>query len=339
VQELVGPDAEDEFDAAVRDALSAGRRQAVLLQAVGARVTDALADAGIRCALLKGPQLGEAIFGDPGRRLSGDVDLLVAPEQLCLAVECVRQLGYRAPEDRLQADGLPVLHFALAHAEEALPPVELHWRVHWYERRFAQERLLPSLLEDSIVGWRPAPADELAALLLFYARDGFIDLRLASDLSAWWDAHGGQLPQGALAEHLESFPALARALSTAALVASAVVGLPARELFGESPSIDVRARVAARLANPNPRMSTRQLYADRGLIDGLLMPSGEFPRFVRRQVFPAPEVLATRAQSSTHRLRAALGDRGRLLLRCGILGRYGLTMTRLVRASETARLT
>jgi hypothetical protein len=92
----------------------------------------------------------------------------------------------------VQDCGLPLLHFVLVHERGELPPVELHWRVHWYERSFARERLLPPAV-DPPGDWRPAPADELAALLLFYARDGFIDLRLASDLGAWWDVHGAEL--------------------------------------------------------------------------------------------------------------------------------------------------
>ena len=92
---------------------------------------------------MKGPLLAEAIYGDPGRRLSSDIDLLVAPEQLRSAVEVVRRLGYAAPTDYVQDSGLPLLHFGLVHERRELPPVELHWRVHWYERDFARERLLP----------------------------------------------------------------------------------------------------------------------------------------------------------------------------------------------------
>ena len=186
---LVGDSASNDFAAAVERALEVGRRQGAFLQLITLHIVAMLADAGIRCAPLKGPLLGEAIHGDPGRRLSSDIDLLVAPEHLQRAVEVVRGLGYGAPTDHVLADGLPLLHFVLGHEREELPPVEIHWRVHWYERSFARERLLPPMV-DPRIEWRPAPVDELAALLLFYARDGFIDLRMASDLSAWWDIHG-----------------------------------------------------------------------------------------------------------------------------------------------------
>ncbi len=129
----------------------------------------------------------------------------------------VRGLGYGAPTDHIQECGLPLLHFVLTHERGELPPVELHWRVHWYERAFARERPLPP---SAVAGdWRPAPADELAALLLFYASDGFVGLRLASDLGAWWDAYGAELRADGLEELLRSYPALAPVLPTAARAA------------------------------------------------------------------------------------------------------------------------
>src|SRR6201999_2782545 len=98
----------------------------------------------------------------------------------------------------------------LMHGRDELPPVELHWRIHWYERNFAVERLLPPASPAS-PDWCPEPVDELAALLLFYARDGFIDLRLATDLGAWWDVRGAGVEVGALERLLDTYPALARA--------------------------------------------------------------------------------------------------------------------------------
>ena len=290
-----------------------------------------LADAGVRSTALKGPLLGEAIYGDPGRRPSSDIDLLVSPEQLQTAVEVVRGLGYGAPTDHVYDCGLPLLHFVLVHERGELPPVELHWRVHWYERSFARERLLPPAV-DPLGDWRPAPADELAALLLFYARDGFVGLRLASDLSAWWDVYGAELPPGALDELLRAYPAFARVIPVAVEVAERMVGLPATQLVGDMPKLGLRERMAVRLANPNPRSSSSQLYADMGLIDGLLMPRGDFGAFVRRQVLPPPDVLDQQAQhAARRRARSSLG-RG-----AGVPARYGLTMARLMRAPETLR--
>jgi hypothetical protein len=329
ILELVPERASDGFAAAVEQALVAGRRQGALLQLVSQRAMAALAEAGIRSSALKGPLLGEALYGDLGRRLSGDIDLLVAPEQLRAAVEAVRALGYGAPVDPVQECGLPLLHFELVHERGELPPVELHWRIHWYERRFAQERLLPPATA-SVNGWRPALADELAALLLFYARDGFVDLRLASDLSAWWDIHGADLPPAALDELLRAYPAHARAIPVAARAAERMVGLPAARLFEDAPRVGLRGRTAIRLANPNPHSSPSQLYADMGLIDGLLMPRGDIAAFVRRQLLPPREVLDEQARHGAKpRSRLPLGRFA------GVLARYGLRVASLVRAPET----
>jgi hypothetical protein len=96
--------------------------------------------------------------------------------------------------------------------------------------------------------------------------------------------------------------------------------------------LGLRERVAARLANPNPRSSQPQLYADMGLIDGLLAPAGDLSAFVRRQLLPPEEVLDQQARhGARHEARSPL-------TRCaGVLARYGLTLTRLVCTSDTVR--
>jgi Uncharacterised nucleotidyltransferase len=331
ILELSDGHASGDFAAAVGQALQAGRRQGAFLQLISLRAMAMLAEAGIRSSALKGPILGEAIHGDPGRRLSSDIDLLVSPEQLRAAVEVVRRLGYGAPTDHVLEDGLPLLHFVLVHERGQLPPVELHWRVHWYERSFARDRLLPPTVDQS-GDWRPEPVDDLAALLLFYARDGFIDLRTASDLSAWWDVHGADFPSGGLGGLLSAYPALARVIPAAAEAAERIVGLPASQVIGDTHVLGVRGRIAVRLANPNPRSSRSQLYADMSLIDGLLTPPGGLGAFVRRQLLPPPEVLDQQARhGSRRRARSRLG-RG-----LGMLGRYGLRMASLVRAAEVLR--
>jgi len=159
----------------------AGRRHGGFLQLVSLRAVAMLADAGIRSAALKGPLLGEAVYGDSGRRPSSDVDLLVPPEQLRAAVEVLRGLGYGAPGDYVDGRGLPLLHFV---------------------------------------------------------------------------------------------PALARVVPAAAEAAGRIVGLSARWLLGDMPGPGLRGRMAVRMANPNPRSGSSRLYADAGLIDGLLAPRG-----------------------------------------------------------------
>jgi hypothetical protein len=325
--ELAEGRASERFTDAVDEVMLQGRRQSTLLEAVSARIRDALAGEGIRSSPLKGPQLSRAIYGDPGRRLSSDVDLLVPAEQLNDAVEVVRGLGYQAPHDHVRADGLPLLHFALLHEQGTLPAVELHWRIHWYERDFARERLLAP--EGAPEDWRPDAADELTALLLFYARDGFLDLRLASDLGAWWDVRGAELQSAALAAALAPYPALTLALAAAGRVAKRMLGIPVPDTLAGFARPGARGRIAARLADPHPRRGRAQLYADMGLIDALLMPRGEVRAFSERQLLPPRQVLAELDRRAPKRRK-----RTRLPRALGLLGRYAIALTRLPRRAE-----
>jgi hypothetical protein len=319
ILELAEDRASEEFRDGVIASVEAACRQDTLLGLVSTRAEGALANAGIRSAALKGPALGERLYGEPGRRLSSDVDLLVPAGRLNDAVEVARGLGYAEPEDHVEGDGLPLLHFALVHERGKLPPVELHWRVHWYESRFASDRLLPP---GGGGGWRPEPVDELTALLLFYARDGFTGLRQAVDLGAWWDAFGSDLPAGALAGQARSYPALRPALSAALAVAGRTVGLSIRRTGGEGPSLGARGRLAVRLADTRPYRSEAQLFAEIGLIDGLLTPPRGLWAFVRRQVAPPREVI--REHERGGRSNSTLGYCVR------VLGRYGLAIARLL---------
>jgi len=326
---LALPDADpgEEFSGAVAESLTAGRHQAALLQMVGDLVIGELSQRGIAATPLKGPSLSEAIHGDPGRRQSSDVDLLVAAEHLGSAVAVARGIGYATPIDRVDRRGLPQLHFSLVHERGELPPLELHWRIHWYETRFAAERLLPP--STAAAGWRPQPADELAALLLYYARDGFVGLRQATDLGAWWDRRGSQVEAGALAELVARYPRLRPALATAARMATRAVGLP--PATGLEPP--ARGRLAIDLARHAPLVrSQEQLFAQIGLIDGLLSPRRGRRAFLRRQIAPPREVIEGRALKNgrTGRPPSPAGFAVRTLLR------FGLTLAALLRPRHGA---
>jgi hypothetical protein len=248
--ELVPPDLAPRFEEALARARRTAGGDEIILQITFEQVRAALAERGIRSALLKGPPLGHAAYGEAGRRLSSDVDVLVPAEKLDEAAAILRGLGYAAPTDHLEAEGLPLLHLTMIHAQGRLPPVELHWRIHWYERDFARRRLLPP--EPGIsADWRPAPAAEFAALLLFYARDGFTGLRYPCDLGAWWDRHGAELDAAEMEPILAAHQPVRPALMTALAVAEKTIGIPARQLVAER-ELGLRGRVAVRLADPYP---------------------------------------------------------------------------------------
>jgi hypothetical protein len=327
ILELAGDAASSSFQEAVRTSVEAVRRQDALLLLIGQRLVEALRARGIATAPLKGPAMGEELYGEPGRRLSSDIDLLVPAERLREAIAVATSFGYEPPTDPVDENGLPLLHFAMPHPE--LPPVELHWRVHWYEGRFARERLLAPDHED--VSWRPAAVDQLIALLLFYARDGFSGLRQATDLAAWWDRFGEELEGGELEGRLDSYPQLSPAVTAAVRVAERMVGLPSARLVAGSVRLGGRGRVALALADPRPYATTQQLYAETGLIDGLLTPRGGFLAFLRRQVAPPAEVIRDHAHKG---LGAHETSRPGYALR--ILGRYAIALGRLLRIPGTA---
>lgn len=329
IVELLGERTDERFALALGEALTSGRHQGAFLQMIAARVVGELGDAQIASVPLKGPRLSEALYGDPARRPSSDIDLLVSAEQLHGAVEVVRSMGYRAPVDAVDARGLPLLHFALAHERDELPPIELHWRIHWYEERFACERLLGPLA-GSDAELRLGTVDELLALLLFYARDGFVDLRLATDIGAWWDRFGSALPGDGFERSIHAYPQLERVLVASATAAHDVVGLPTGWLGAYATRLDRRARIAVRLANPNPHSSQAQVYADMGLIDGLLVPPKGFWAFLRRQVMPSRARIRESTQSSGWQARSSV-------MHCiRVVSRYGLALARLLIAAKPA---
>jgi hypothetical protein len=327
--EAAGGDATATFAMAVEDALVTGRRRGMFLRLVSERAGAALAKAGIRSAPLKGPNLAEALYGDPGRRFSNDIDLLVAPEQLGAAAVALQALEYHPPQDHIEPNGLPLLHLSLAHVREELPPIELHWRIHWYEDEFAHDRLLSPT--GDFTARRPEPIDELASLLLFYARDGFVDIRLGADLAAWWDLFGDAVGSREMGELLSAYPAFARVVPAALCAAERTVGLPAERVLPEATQLNRRQRTAVRLANPNPVSSKAQLFAEIGLIDGLLAPPGGFAPFVRRNILPHREVLEVHAAAADRDQPRSVAGRA-----IGIVARYALAMTRLARSEEDA---
>ena len=264
-----------------RAAAELGERAAALgtaMELLAESVIICLHSASIPATTLKGAALSRALYGNPGLRAPVDVDVLVPAEDLGRAVDALRQLGYGAPADPVDASGLPLLHLALP-PPPGLVPVELHWRIHWYETRFAGELFR---LDELAVERRRAI--ELVALLCFYARDGFAGLRLAADIATWWDLHGSELSPRAFAAVLGAYPELRRAVITAMAVARDVVGLPFERIV-ESPD-DQRhvAGVAVRRANWAGQGSVEQVSAQTALFDMVMAPRGGRLRAARRQL-------------------------------------------------------
>jgi putative nucleotidyltransferase-like protein len=282
----------DSFRAAVEHSLTATRAQNLRVEWATGRIAGWLAAAGIRALPLKGPLLAWEAHGDSGVRATADADLLVAPADLDAAAAVLLEHGFSAPTDARRADGLPDLHLVMEHPE--LPQVELHWRVHWYERAFSADMLARAVAgPDGLL--RPQPDDLAASILLFYARDGFHGLRLAADLAAWWDRHRDELPPAFLEGHARRYPELAPVLTAAARVVERFTGAPATAWLGSETVSGRRVDLAVRLADWAQHGDVDQLWANISLVSGLLGSRRSAREFARRELLSYGERPAARA--------------------------------------------
>jgi hypothetical protein len=305
-----------EFAHAVTAATRSSRDAGALLELTTLRIASTLEAAGIANIPLKGPLLARALHGDPGMRYSHDVDVLVARDDLGRAADALGPLGWRTSSAQTSD---PVLHLVLVHDSD-LPDIELHWRVHWYETEFGTRALARAKPNPDGVR-RLRPDDDLAALMLYQARDGFAGLRHATDIAAWWDAYGGEVRSPVLEPIAAAHPGLRRSLTSSAVLLERLVGVPTARL------IEVPARLpwgiarAIQLANPLMRGGPQQIAAEISLVDGLLSPKGERAAFFRR-----------RAMLSAHDLPPSSAGRPLGLARTAhmlrIVRRYALAVVR-----------
>lgn len=319
----------------VAEHLAHNRHRGMLFSHLTGEVCGALDGAGIPVVPLKGADLAERVYGDLGlRSAQSDIDVLVSPDCLARAVEALEAIGYRAHDHVDWRDGLPHYHSRLVRQGPVEVWVEVHWRLHWYEERFAQEVLDRSVAREN--GLRaPHPVDELASLLLMFARDGYTGLRAPADIAAWWDRYGDDLPPAPLDGVISEHPRLAAAIVAAADVLEREVGVPVERLLDPATKRTRRTRLACRLAAWNPSSDEDESATDITLNDLLLTPRGAYGTFLRhyfwqpldhyRQVYGWP-----REQPVRNRARRAVHAAGRLArtavryarrlwqLRCGI---------------------
>ena len=280
-----GDDAPQEFREAVEATITANRGRALALEALSTELASRLDAAGIPALVLKGPLLARRLHGDVGFRRSNDVDLLVDRGNLTAAVGVLQPLGYNLDERETppRSHGLPDLHLVLRSPNANLPRIDLHWRVHWYEEDFSAAMLARSRKGSASV-LEPEPNDDLATLMLLYARDGFYGLRTAVDIAAWTDQflHDDSSP---LERHWREHSRLRLSLTAAALAAQRAVGIRADRLVSKAALSERRSRLAANLASWNQVGEVDQLRANVAVVDALLSPRRELRHFARREVF------------------------------------------------------
>ena len=101
------------------------------------QLTETLTAHGIATVALKGPALSLWLYGDVGFRRFADLDLLVEPEQVPVALQSLREQGYLLPEGMSAGTAAAIFDdlgaWPLSRAGSL--PIDLHWRV--AQRRFA----------------------------------------------------------------------------------------------------------------------------------------------------------------------------------------------------------
>ncbi len=271
------------FQTWVDTAVAKQRYLSLLHQSLTLSLTQDLEAGGIPVLPVKGSLLGEAIHGDPAVRPSSDIDLLVAPQDLERAAQLVERHGYRSAAVPRTVGGLPEIHLTLLPERVGYPPVELHWRIHWFDTGFSARALARSR-RDAKRGRVLRLADELCMLALFFARDGFVGLKYPADIAAWWDRYAARVGEAPLDPALEAHPELRSSLLAASVMLERLVGLEAERLHSPRWRRNLRSRSATRLANWPADGTLEQLVADMSLIDWLLTPRHGQRAFLRRHL-------------------------------------------------------
>jgi Uncharacterised nucleotidyltransferase len=108
-------------------AAALGRAEAGRLRSALAEVLAVLAAARVETACLKGPLLGERLYGDAALRPSSDLDLLVSDADFERGAAALAEAGWRA-EEGAPARYLRRHHQHLSFSRAGAPAVELHFR-------------------------------------------------------------------------------------------------------------------------------------------------------------------------------------------------------------------
>ncbi|MFZ1997240.1 MAG: nucleotidyltransferase family protein [Solirubrobacteraceae bacterium] len=286
---------------------AAAERRGTTLELITLAIIARLEQAGIPALPLKGSILARGLYGDVAARASIDIDILVSPKDLSATVEIVRRMGWRCADQPRWTGALPLLHETMVHPE--MPRIELHWRVHWYESRFASDALDRASRPGPAEPLSMQPQDGLATLILLYARDGLAGLRLAADVAAWWDEVCG-CGDCDIELVAAEYPSLAAPLLVGSAVLAQLVGVPGRVL-DRAP---LRWRLAAEMATPFYAGGLAQVKANTSLVDLLLAPPGGMGESLRREAGKPLDELArsgkrhrvwARLRQSEHMLRVA----------------------------------
>jgi Uncharacterised nucleotidyltransferase len=131
--------------------------KALLLSRELIRIVTRLSELGIEVMPYKGPALAEVIYGDIAQRQSGDIDLLIHPQDLPRIRDAVRELGYTPHLILSEAEESAYLKSGYEYAfDGAAGPnlLELQWAIQprFYAVDFDMKDLFERAIPISVAG-------------------------------------------------------------------------------------------------------------------------------------------------------------------------------------------
>ena len=112
---------------ASRSMLHGLRRRAALLELERDNVLRTLEQHGVSAIVLKGAGLAATVYAAPVERNYGDIDLLLPPDQLAVALNALERAGYRASGSEAIVSAYREHHFHIRVQRGQGIVVELHW--------------------------------------------------------------------------------------------------------------------------------------------------------------------------------------------------------------------
>lgn len=182
--------------AALGSVLHGLRRRAALLQLERENVLRTLEQHGLDAVVLKGAALATTIYANPVERNFGDIDLLLSPESLPLALDVLQRAGYHPSGSAAVVSAYREHHFHIRVERGHGSIVELHWALvaphepyHLDEAAFlAQSRTAQNRSADHPVNAiarrfrTPRPEHTLMHIVVENVRNGFSRLTRIVDV-------------------------------------------------------------------------------------------------------------------------------------------------------------
>lgn len=264
---------------------------------------------------VKGSDMARRLHGDASLRVSGDLDILIRRADLERALTTLNSLGWT--QVRRTQNGFEHPLHVRASNPNGLLPIEVHWRIHWHEDRFSEDVVARGV--NRSIAARPAATDELLILLMVFARDGCVTVRLLADLHAWYRSNGDDRGTTVHRAGME-YPELRRLLTCTERIVRRRLSMPS----APAPRVDWAQRASMAIALAPPSRSVEQRNADATTIDVVMAARGRRLRVaylawsLGRSELPRAELGLSRGQSVVHAAKMVARGSWTLLRAVGV---------------------